>query len=189
MAPTAPHQKNLIIAVTTQGIHSATVGKVASWILPRDETWAWLEDRRPLLPRASSQELVSLALLPEDLRYEMAAVMCGMKLGSAEANSPDLKACSRPHFETYTETSALCVVALLGYQAKGLAANHRRACEMLGAQIDAALPFATRAPDGFINEHATRADSEAALLALRDQKILVAQSGRAPSRPAPKPRL
>lgn len=196
MLPTPSFQKNLIIVLSGSTIRGDIESKAACWFVPRDDAWAWLEERRPFFPQASSQELVALAVLPEDLRGALAATMCNLKVGSGFV---DLAACQEPQFSGFTSTSAICLTRVVSLgDAKDLMPRFRQATAFIAKQIALSIPSATRFPNGFISKHATHADAEASMLARIDQialrghdasPALLAPALLAPNASAPKPRL
>lgn len=142
-----------------------------AWFWKRDDARAWLEARRPLFPHASAQELVSLALLPEDLRDEIAAAFCGQKKPTAQTDSTF---CPPPQYSALTASCALCL-------ASGILASPKpsRAFDAGSAlfekQISAALPGIVKLPRGLLHG-ATGVDAEALAIAYVEQIELLAST-------------
>lgn len=170
--PIPAHQRHLFISLSAGTLSTSKDPSNADpyevWFLHREDAHAWLEARRPLFPQASSQELVSMAILPEDFRESMAATFCGQPSGSTQV---DLAFCSKPDFAVLTQTSAVCRIQGLAMGSKVRPKIFKAALEAFERQVALAMPMALKMPQGFF-ANLDNADAEARALALRDQIAL-----------------
>ena len=161
-------QISLAIVFTASTLHGETVG-TASWLFHADDAWNWLSERKNFFPKASSQELVSLAVLPEDAQDQIVEKLLGLRPGSA-SNTAGSDLCMKPSFSKFAKGCALCVVACCVMGKKEQKA-FELALFVFEEQMMKALPKAVRLPDGIFNR-VSKEDAVAQMMSFRDKLLL-----------------
>lgn len=182
----SPPQKSLVLVFKLGDVLGSKLLGLATWYWPAHEAAAWLALRRELLPGASAQEIVALALLPEDSKAEIVEVLCGLPPGGDDSDWGVLDA---PRFELLSESCAVCIVkgAVIGSDARA-AKQVKAAIDLFAARVERALPGAMRDEAGLAKE-LTPADLEHGLRAAYDKQKIVGGVGVGPGgapRTAPK---
>lgn len=172
MIPIPAHQRHLFISFSAGTLGTppdpSDKNPFEVWLLHREDAHDWLEARRPFFPKASSQELVSMAILPEDFREDLAALFCGLASGSPAV---DLAFCSKPDFAVLTQTSAVCRIQGLAMGRKVKPKIFNSALIAFERQLALAMPTALKMPQGFFS-NLDNPDAEARALAFWDQRAL-----------------
>lgn len=140
-----PPQKRLIIVLDVSMLRTEHPLGMSVWFWNTPDSKAWLDVRKPLFPQASGQELVSLAILPEDQRDLLVAKLSGVRLDSGLA---DPQLLGSPNFSVLSATCAICSIGAIaigaGSRAKNLA---NQAIKIFDTHIEQALPGAMKSLD------------------------------------------
>ena len=101
-------QKSLIVIFDVASFSGAKLEVLTAWYWSAEDAAAWLKPRRKLFPDVSAQELVAMALLPEDVRETLCKPLCGLKAGSKRPAED--RALSVPAFELLSDSCAVCFI-------------------------------------------------------------------------------
>lgn len=101
-------QKSLIVIFDVASFSGAKLEVLTAWYWSAEDAAAWLKPRRKLFPDVSAQELVAMALLPEDVREILCKPLCGLKPGSKRP--AEERSLADPKFKMLSDSCALCVI-------------------------------------------------------------------------------
>lgn len=142
-----PPQKSLVLIFKIRDVLGDTVHGFAVWYWPAHEVVAWLAPRKELFPGVSSQELVSMALLPEDAKAEIVEALGDLPKGGSLR---DWRMLDGPRFDVLSASCAICVVEGGVFGCSSPAA--KQAMALFSTRVDRVLSGSMRDESGCSEE-------------------------------------